>query len=149
MSIVDEINSATRALALNDQLWQLSPQDAERAISAAEKKFVTTPGVRWWWDALNSELPLSTHIDSDGGQEILTIICPDQEVWLFASDDEFPPWPVFVGRPADLAKVIGECHYFEYLVVSPSLDWAVIENHHNTFFAIGEPVASKLKTYVG
>lgn len=149
MKLADKINSVARALALDGRFRQLTAHDAEQAVSSAERKFVTAPGMRWWWAALNTTLPLKSIAGSVVGYVALPTICPDQEAWLFASDDELSPWPVFVGRPADIAKIIGECHYFEYLVVSPSLDWAVIENHDNTFFAIGEPVATQLANYAG
>jgi hypothetical protein len=149
MSISDEITSAAESLALQSKLRKLSAQEAEQAISSAEKVFLSNPGSRWWWEAINNTLPISIATTTLACSEVLSAVCPDQEAWLFASDDEFPPWPVFIGHSKDIAKILDECPYFEYLVVSPSLEWAVIENHHNTFFAVGEPVATRLAEYVG
>lgn len=73
------------------------------------------------------------------------MVCSDKDAWLFASDDNFPPWPVFVGRPSDLSVVIAECRYFEYAVASPALDWIIFENHHNSLIAAGYPVVSRLR----
>lgn len=149
MTVADEITSAIHELNLESRVRPLPPAEAERAIAAAQERFVAEPTALWWWDSLRPELFVESTSHAKQGYRFLPIVCPDIEAWLFASDDQAPPWPVFAGTPSVLSAVIGECRYFEYAIVSPTLDWIIFENHHNILVATGEPVASRLHQLAG
>lgn len=149
MTIADEITSTICELGLESSVRLLPPAEAERKIYMVQERFVAEPTARWWWDSLRKDLSVVTTNPIHQGYRYLPSLCPDMEAWLFASDDEFAPWPVFSGTPSVFSAIIGECHYFEYAIASPSLDWIIFDNHHNILIATGEPVASRLQKFLG
>jgi hypothetical protein len=149
MTLSDEISSVVSELHLEHRIRQLPSADAQNAILVTEETFVTRKNARWWWEHLSPEFSCASSSEVSDGYRLLPIICPDADVWLFASDDEDPPWPVFSGRPSEFSAVIAECRHFEYALASPSLDWIVFETHHNILVAAGEPVASRLQQHAG
>ena len=149
MAIADVIRDAVNSLGLQARVRQLNAQEAAKAVAATEGRFISGRNSRWWWERLNDELRIVSHAPDADGYKLVELICPDEPAWLIASDDEDPPWPVFIGMPKDLVRVIGECHHFEYSVASPRLEWLVIENHHSEVIAVGEPAAGKLAQHAG
>ena len=149
MAIADAIRDAVSALGLQGRVRQLNAQEAAQAVAATEGRFVTRRNSRWWWEGLNDELRIVSHTPDADGYKLIERICPDEPAWLIASDDEDQPWPVFIGTPKDLVRVIGECRHFEYSVASPRLEWLVMENHHNVMIAVGEPPAGRLAQNAG
>lgn len=44
-----------------------------------------------------------------------------------------------------MQAIIGDSFAFEYYLIHPSFSWLVGENHHSIMFAVGAPVADRLK----
>lgn len=140
-----EIEQARRTLRLTDNDLRLLPEEEGRKIyHAAESQFVATPGRRWWWEDLR-QTAITCHFDEDNGWEYLSALVPSPEerVWFIAGDD---PRAVLVyeSTPGVIQKIVGECYYFEYIIVARNFRWLLGENHHGLMFAIGEGVAINL-----
>ena len=129
-------------------LWQLT-LDAAKVVEQAEARFTTAPGHRWWWEVLREDLPFQTCNVRAEDFGLVGIVCPDAPAWLLVSDDSDQPWPVYEAHPSDVARILEESPFFEFVIVAKDMTWLVLENHHNVFIAVGEPVATNLRKVAG
>lgn len=62
-------------------------------------------------------------------------VLPDStgRCWLIPETEE-SLFPVFDAKPDDIARIIENCPFYEYYVLSKNYDWLVIESDHNQFF---------------
>ena len=149
MSIREEIRAAVARLELApDSFAEVSEEDGRRLFDAFLVRFTGGVDARWWWEHFS--LPASTVQFADGkGFTRISQLVPDarQKVWFVAEDDQLPYYPVYEATPAAAERVIGECYAFEYYLISKDLRWLLGENHHDTMFAIGEEVRSRMPSY--
>ena len=102
----------------------------------------------WWWEVLTDSLPQASITLSESLMPgYVSKICPDGPAYLLATDDRFPPWPVFRGSASEFDRILGECHAFEYAIVSEDMSWMVLENHHNVLIGIGSGAVDSVKSF--
>lgn len=107
-------------------------------------KFVKDKSVRWWWESLNEGSRAVVYGSDDGLTKLKQIVGVDSECTLFVTDDEFPPWPAFSAKSRTIIDLLGEHRYFEFLLVSNSLDWCVFDTHENTLILTGSLARAKI-----
>ena len=142
------IREAIAELDLQDSVVCLSVQDADDLIESAAAKFVVDRSRLWWWESLTDSLPQeSITLPESPSPGYISEICPSGPAYLFVTNDEFPPWPVFRGDASDFERILGECPLFEYAIVSEDMSWMVLENHHSVFVGIGAEVVESIKSF--
>ena len=62
---------------------------------------------------------------------------PNEEAYLFVTDDEWPPWTGLRGGLSAIAAMLRELSFFEYFVVGLEMTWIVFDTHHNTLVGYG------------
>lgn len=104
----------------------------------------------WLWDDLK-EVPSTLALGEPAESlRALPLVLPERTpAWFLAEDfsggKRHSAFWLFDTDTDALVHVLGEHHLFEYAVVGRHLEWLVAENHHNTLFAVGEPVVSRLE----
>jgi len=145
--VTNEISAAIRTLRLtNSEIRLVQAVEAERIYLTALARFVSGPDRRWWWEAFQLPHAWLELQDSSSFRLIPEIVPdPDERVWFLAEDDRLTYFPVYEVTPAVAVSVIAECYGFEYYLIAGNFQWLVCENHHNTVFAVGELVKSRLE----
>ena len=142
------IREAIAELDLQDSVVRVSEIDAGDIVESAAAKFVADRNRLWWWEALTDSLPQeSITLPDSSNLGYISKICPSGPAYLFATDDGFPPWPVFRGDAFNFERILAECYAFEYAIVSEDMSWMVLENHHNVIVGIGAGVVESLRDF--
>jgi hypothetical protein len=137
-SVTQEIVSAAKRLHLDPlEVVLLPAEDSERIYGAALQRFVGTKDRRWWWEAFREPGVSLAFVAG-------IVPNPSEPIWFIAEDDELPQYPVFEMSAEVAAKIIGECHGFEYYLVAKDLSWLVCETHLNVVCAVGAAVEGRL-----
>ena len=125
----------------------IPPQQGEAIFNEALRIFVDGGDRRWWWESFKRS-PVSHKFAGGDGWRRLPELVPDpnEPVWFIAEENALPFYPVFELTPADASTILGECYGFEFYLMPKNYSWLLCENHHNTVFALGEPVSSRLRS---
>lgn len=121
----------------------LNEREAKELILDISNRYVTDINKIWWWESLSTECERIEYGDSDGLKIIREKFTEDPVVLLFVSDDNPQPWPVFRGVLSEILELIGEVHFFEYILADQNLNWLIFDTHHNTLVITG---AAKAQT---
>lgn len=137
------IADAVSEMKLDSGSFQLlSKSESSQVLQRVTSRFLTDENVLFWWEHL--KLPSrSWKPNSDAFKHLSSIVPdPDKSIWFIPHDD--PENPVFLTSTSTAIKVIGECAPFEYAICNTTLDWMIIENHHDCLFAVGDTVIQKM-----
>lgn len=133
MAGIDEFVSA------NPVVRRLEQAQADDLASRVAERFGFVQAKRWWWETTVKPLFTVTYSGEEGLKLLLELI-PDleQTVFMFATDDETPPWPCIAAPAPVLVDLLREQRFFEYFVLDPELRWVVFDTHHNMLVGFGE-----------
>jgi hypothetical protein len=101
--------------------------------------FVAVPDNAWWWDALRDDAPTEsvTYGDSDAWSLVRQWL-PEQRSYVLLVTDEKPtPVGALKGSVADLATLVAECPYFEYVITDEAGTFGIFDSHHNVLIRVG------------
>ena len=62
----------------------------------------------------------------------------DRRFVLVVTDEEPTPSGAVEGSVEDLASLVAECPFFEYLITDHEATFGVFDTHHNTLVRLGE-----------
>ncbi|MBH0239684.1 hypothetical protein [Methylobrevis albus] len=133
--LIDEIDAT---LASQTSVRRLARDDELALIENVAAKFIDDKDALWWWTSLKS--PSQRHpYQHDGWRAIigkLTIGSPS--AILVVTDDEFPPWPAYIGPIPELLELISETRSFEFMLVGDALAWLLCDCHSNEIVFCGD-----------
>lgn len=142
-SAVDE---AISNLGFRELVEKLDTAASRTIIEKTAEVLIEDRKKIWWWDSIRPDV-LSAHKQIADGYSRLADVCPEETCYLVVTDDlEDSYWAVYSLETRLLKQLIGDCHAFEYLVVSPDFDWVVFENHHDMLIGAGQAVADRIKS---
>jgi hypothetical protein len=135
------------------EVWAQVEAEAERTsgvvvLAAAQAQavaarfagaFVAAPDHRWWWDALREGVPTETHVyGHNDAWAIMREWLPERRSFvLLVSDEEPTPAGAITGSVADLATLVSQCPYFEYVVTDDRATFGIFDTHHNVLIRVG------------
>ena len=141
----EDVRRAINELGLEGKLQELAADEASRRYASIDGRFSSSPGARWIWEHLR---PKGTSCQFAAGRaftRLAEIVPSEIEQLLFFAGSDKAPKATYRGTIDAIAAVIGDCSFFEYLIVPLSTDWLVCENHHGAVIAVGDPVESRLR----
>ncbi len=122
--IRDEVGQACERLGICHESCREVDRDGGRAVyRALEERFVDRSGRRWWWEGLKE--PHASHaFRNDDAYRWLPDIVPNpaETVWWIAESDR-EEYVVYEASALDVARIIGECYGFEYVLAGKDLSW--------------------------
>jgi hypothetical protein len=129
---------AVDALSLADHVRTLEDPERSSVIQHVAHAFIDGANVRFWWEHL--KVPHESWATSNGYQYLEQLAAdPDDACWLITDlDEENDVMGVFECSAAVATTLLGECPAFEYALVDRSLQWLVIENHHDILIVTGD-----------
>jgi len=139
-----EIASAARSLGVADsELRNVGPHRWQQILASIAEVFLAKGRSQvdntWWWECLKQPVSWLT-VESGPAYRYLARLVPGGEVcWLLAEETlngASKKW-VFEGRVDAIQRVLSECSYFEYYLVSKRRLWLLAENHHGVLIAAG------------
>ena len=101
--------------------------------------FVAASDNAWWWEALRDDAPTESvpYGDSDAWSLVRKWL-PEQRSYVLLVTDEKPtPAGAVKGSLADLATLVAECPYFEYVVTDEAATFGILDTHHNVLIRVG------------
>ena len=137
------ITAAIAELELSAESFRLLGElESTRLHSAITSHFLTVENALFWWEVLS--LPYhSWSPDSDAFKQVPLIVPdPEERIWFVPQDA--PEKPIFETSTTTAIRVIGECAAFEYAICSKTLEWMIIENHHDCIIAVGREVIERM-----
>jgi len=91
----------------------------------------------WWWSKSKTK-PFVLSYDKNDEQYTNGLkLVSEESILIIITDDFAPPWPVFSGSLPHILEAINDSNYTEYVIVSPSSEWAIFDNHHNALLYYG------------
>ena len=131
-----EIDKVVDSLGINKEKWCKLPMEAAREVGQAAKSRFVVGNPRAWWLGLKG--PAQRHLfpKGDGCQFVhLCVPVEDERCWLIPETEE-SDLPVYDVCVSELRRVLGECRFFEYYLVSKHFEWLVVENDHNEVLVV-------------
>lgn len=126
---------------------EISDDKASSITNKIAKNYINDRSLVWWWEGL-SVSPFEINYGDEYSWLIIKKIVPNmnQSVYLFVTDDEPEPWPVFNGSLKNIGELISELWRFEYFITDENFEWLIFDTHHNTLVISGviEDLAKKL-----
>lgn len=113
----------------NINLRRLSDDDARLVEEAARRRYVKG-NPRAWWLSLNS---VCETYDSRAVEP--STVFPDRSgsCWFLPETDE-AHLPVYEVDVTQIQRLLSDCPFFEYNIVSRDFSWLVAESDHNVYF---------------
>lgn len=135
--IEKQIEAAIRQLGLSDQeIKRLPPSRAMGIVEHARQKLVNGQP-RAWWLSLREPCTVIDYPDASGCKHLTEHwFHPDPFCW-FIPETEKTDLPVYEAEVAILPRLLSECSFFEYYLVSKDYSFLLIENDHNQIIASG------------
>jgi len=134
----DLLKSIFDYASANETIKILSADESERLRTLVRDRFSFPENRLWWWEVMPdgaSEIPYG---NADGVTLLLSIVPnPNEEAYLFVTDDEWPPWTGLRGGLSGIAAMLRELRYFEYFVVGLEMTWIVFDTHYSALIGYG------------
>ncbi len=117
---------------------ELDEKEALQIIDVVAKKHIKDRSRVWWWEGLNSKPSVIEYGDGFSWPMIRDMIKNDNQlVYLFVTDDEPEPWPVFRGTLHDIGILLAGMWRFEYFLSDKYFSWLIFDTHHNDLLVAG------------
>lgn len=134
------ISSAINVLNLSQEdIQELPVNKSEKLKASIESVFLDVADPRWWWEHLIGE---QWSQEVEDAWKYLPALCPDEKVWFIPLEEHGSA--IYECTPSVVSRVLGESPAFEYALVGKSLDWILIENHHNYLIGCGGAITRRL-----
>lgn len=134
------IKSAVIALNLSQEdIRQLPVDESEKLKASIRSIFLDVADPQWWSEHLIGQQWARQVEDA---WKYLPVLCPDEKAWFIPLDGRDSV--IYESTPSLISSVLGECPAFEYALVGKSLDWILIENHHNCLIGCGHAITRRL-----
>jgi hypothetical protein len=132
------------------EISEIHADDASLVLELIQDTFIEPLAGQWWWEPLRGESVVIHYGDNDGLSVVLDLIGKSESVFLIPTDDESPPWPVFVGNIDKIIDLLRNLRFFEYFLMDKNGIWAVFDTHDNSLVVIGALVdrARKIQALV-
>lgn len=134
--LLSEIN---KELADIGDIISVTGDKAVAITNTIADKYIKDRSFVWWWESL-----AGSYIEIDYGDDlswpIIRKITPSlkQNVYLFVTDDEPEPWPIFYGSLRNVGQLISRLWRFEYFITDENFEWLIFDTHHNSLIILGE-----------
>lgn len=138
-----EVERAIRELGLSAELVAIPDVEAQRIYLEIESRFADQRDARWIWEQLRGPC-VSRLFEDDRAHERLVHLIPKGSVVFFPGSDSDNTC-AYVGEIDAIVRVLTDCPHFEYCIAPAGLEWLLGENHHGVVYAVGEPLASRLR----
>lgn len=133
--LLDQLDARVRA---DPRLRTLSAEDAAGRLSSLEARLGIALRSPWPWKAVPATAATSHPYTGDGLAHLRAVLALGDEVFLFATDDEPPPWPCVTGPAIAVLELIAELPFFEYLLAASDGTWLIFDTHHNVLVSVGD-----------
>jgi hypothetical protein len=132
------IAEAVDALSLSDQVRFIDEPERSTILNRVVDAFLEMPNARFWWEHL--KVPDESWAIAHGYKYLAQLAGdPEDTCWFITGlTDNIDAMGVFECSPSVATNLLGECPAFEYALVDRSLQWLVIENHHDILIATGD-----------
>lgn len=90
---------------------------------------------QYWWESLKNARSLNYGESGGGWKERISALLADMgdPIFIVVTDDEPSPWPVLrIEQGAELVRLLGEMHFFEYFVFSRDCERVFFDTHDNS-----------------
>jgi hypothetical protein len=131
-----EIDSAVDSLGIGAERWRKLSLDQSREICQTAKSRFVIGNPRAWWLGLREPAQSHSYPKGDGCQFVhLYVPAEDERCW-FIPETEEKDLPVYDVCVSELRRVLGECRFFEYYLLSNRYQWLIVENDHNEVLVV-------------
>lgn len=131
-----EIDSAVGSLGIGTDRWCKLPPVRSREICSAVKDQFVVGNPRSWWLALRHPAESHLHSGGDGRRFVHSYVPATEKRCWFVPETEEEDLPVYDVCVSEVARVLGECRFFEYYMAGKRMDWLVLENEHNEVLVV-------------
>jgi hypothetical protein len=102
-------------------------------------RFLSGTDQLFWWEKLKVPYAFRETSSFDDFLNRLRALFPDpsEALFLFPTDENWPPWMLFEGTRDDIEFVMGESRSSEFMIARRPLDVIVFETHHNLMIVAG------------
>ncbi|MEZ4306422.1 MAG: DUF6756 family protein [Polyangiaceae bacterium] len=109
------------------------------------KRFGLPEGRRWLWEGIGDR---GIH-ELYSGEEVFSRLAQaipegNDDLYLFVTDDERPPWLCVSGSKGALLQMLKEQRCFEYFVTNAHMSWLLFDTLHNALFMLKQPLLQRL-----
>jgi hypothetical protein len=117
----------------------LSRTQTAAVVSDFKDAFVAEPEARWWWAALRDHVVGASvaYGPADAWTLLQDWLPATRLVVLLVTDEESVAGGAVRGRPGELAALVGECPYFEYVVTDDTASFGIFDTHDNVLIRVG------------
>jgi hypothetical protein len=131
MDIEKQIEDAIIRLSLDqNQIRRLPSEEASHIVQVAQRTFVEGQP-RTWWLSLKVPHTAVEYTDASGFRHIPEHWrLNDVTCWFIPETEEQVP-PVYETNIQVLPRILEECSFFEYYVLSKDFSFLLIETDHN------------------
>ena len=133
-SLLEELSEVSNRIG---GVAPLPEESRARELQKISDIYVTDSTSRWWWKHLSQKSKQISYDENDDFSTLLSLVNTQDGCFLVVTDDELPPWPIYSGDIGSIAKVLRECRYFEYFLVSENYEWIVFDTHMNELIVSG------------
>ncbi|WP_089727412.1 DUF6756 family protein [Candidatus Thiosymbion oneisti] len=131
--LLDEIRNVTSS----GEIFEMHDYEASSTLGLIQDTFIDPLSGQWWWENLRGESVTIQYGDNDGLSVVSDLVGRAGSVFLVPTDDENPPWPIFIGHIEKIIDLLRELRFFEYFITDKNNTWIVFDTHHNTLVVSG------------
>ncbi len=130
-----EIREAIKKIG---DIYEIENVRAAELTDAVAKKHLRDRSRVWWWEGLSNSPTVLEYGDELSWPFVQSIVQNEnQKIYLFVTDDDPEPWPVFIGNVIDIGRLLAELWRFEYFLTDENFSWVIFDTHHNTLVVSG------------
>jgi hypothetical protein len=142
--LISEIREAIKKIG---DINEIEDVRAAELADAVAKTYLQDRSRVWWWEGLSNRPTVFEYGDELSWPYVQSIVQNEnQKIYLFVTDDDPEPWPVFTGSVVDIGRLLAELWRFEYFLTDQSFSWVIFDTHHNTIMVSG---ATEMQERVG
>jgi len=136
--IEKELHDEIRKVATSHAILESHDNDVPPILDSIMDAFIDPLAGQWWWQNINGESVTIEYGEHDGLSVIQDLITNSEPVYFIPTDDECPPWPIFLGNRDKIVELVRELRYFEFILTDKNITWAVFDTHHNSIVVVGD-----------
>ena len=134
--LVEDIDGTIASENLN--IRKLAREESEKILQKVSDKFNIDKSKLYPWE---SDYPQQENTGYGDNWDTIfteTLSKLNEELYLVVTDDERPPWQIYVGSPQEIKMLIEEQRFFEYFLFDIKMAVLVFDTHHNSLIRFYE-----------
>lgn len=123
------------------RITKLAPSEAEALLAKLAEAYVADRSYLRWWESLKVPARSLDYGDGNGLSFLANLVVSQSSALLIVTDEEHPPWPVYLGSAGDIVEMLRGLRFFEFIMTSPDMKWIVFDTHMNRLLTVGSLTA--------